>query len=89
MFDDVGTLDHFLSLKILNSMIHPLCLFMRTVNIINNLKCLEINVEFRWQEKAKLGKIDKHHSHTSIISSLIEVLFPQQNASGGESWGVI
>lgn len=89
VFDDVGTLNHFLSLKIQNSMIHPLCLFMKTVNIINNLRCLEINVEFRWQEKAMLGKIDMHNSHISIYSSLIEVLFPQQNVSGGENWGVI
>ena len=81
-FDDVGTLDHFLSLKLLNSMIHPLCLFIRTVNIINNLRCLELNAGFRWQKNAKLGKIDEHNSHVSIISLLIEVLFLRQNGSG-------
>lgn len=89
VFDDVGTLDHFLSLKLLNSMIHPFCLFMRTVNIINSLRCLELNVEFRWQKNVKLGKIDKHNSQVSIISLLIEVLFPRQNGSGGERQGTI
>lgn len=89
VFDDVGTLDHFLSLKLLNSMIHPLCLFMRTVNIVNNLRCLELNVEFRWQKNVKFGKIDKHNSHVSIISWLIEVLFPRQNGSGRERKGIV
>lgn len=78
VFDDAGALDHFLSLKLLNSMIHPLCLFIRTGNIVNNLRCLELNVEFRWQKNAKLDKIDEHNAHVSIISLLIEVLFPDR-----------
>lgn len=57
VFDDAGTLDHFLPLKLLNSVIYPLCLVIRTVNIINNLRCLELNVKCRWQKNAKLGKI--------------------------------
>lgn len=88
-FDDVGALDHFLSLKLLNSMIHPLCLFIRTVNIINNLRWLELNVEFRWQKNAKLSKIDEHNACVSIISLLIEVLLPDRmegvEKGGGQS----
>lgn len=45
VFDGADTLDHFLSLKLLNSMVYPLCLFTRTVNIINNLRCLVLNIK--------------------------------------------
>lgn len=63
-------------------MIHPLCLVIRTVNIINNLRCLVLNIIFRWQKNAKLHKIAKHNSHVSIFSLLLEALFPRQNGSG-------
>lgn len=56
------------------------------MNIISNLRCLELNVEFRRQKNAKLGKIDKHNSHVAIVSLLIEVLFLRQNGSGGGRW---
>jgi len=63
-------------------MIHPLSLVIRTVNIINILRCLVLNVTFRWQKNAKLHKIAKHNSHVSILSLLPEALFPRQNGSG-------
>lgn len=35
------------------------------------------------QKNANLGKIDKHNFHVSIVSLLI-LLIPTQNGSGGE-----
>lgn len=68
---------------------HPLCLFISTVNIVSNLKCLELNVDFRWQKNAKLGKIEKLNSHISITYFLIGVPLPRQNENSGGRWETI
>ena len=48
-----------------------------------------MNVEFRWQKNAKLGKIDEYNACVSIISLLIEVLLPDRmqgvEEGGGQS----
>lgn len=72
VLDDFGTLDHFLSLKLLNSMIHPLCLFNRTVNITKNLKSLELNVEFKCREMQTWVKFI---GIIFMFSLLIDLLF--------------
>ena len=55
---------------------------MQILIILNFMLLIDLNVTFRWQKNAKLHKIAKHNSHVSILSLLLEALFPRQNESG-------